>query len=175
MTAQYGRYSPLAPRTMSQNRNSAISSPRTRTPAGTNTGLTNPMQSSIGKQLNIPTPTAPGGHRQVPFGGRTTSSGFNPNQGRSAVNSNEKPSYGVSGGSPYGSGYKSPVSAAGPSPQSESLSPQNPMVMDTFQQQLARGNQIQNRGAFSMPIPRGNPQSPPPQGIYNRPSGGARY
>ena len=150
MTAEYGRYSPLAPKTMSQNRNSAVSSPRTRTTAGTNTGLTDPSQSMVSKSLNIPTPTAPGGHRQTPYGGRTTGKGLMSatGMGRSPVNVNEAPKYGAS-----------------PTPQSESRSPQNPMVMGDFQNQLG---QMKNKGMYGMGIPKGNFQSPPPQGLYSR-------
>ena len=148
MTAEYGRYSPLAPRTQSQNRNSAVASPRTRTPAGTNSGLADPMQSTVSKQMNIPTPTAPGGHRQTPFGGRTTGKGLYSatGTGRSPVNVNETSGYGT-----------------GPTPQSESLSPQNPIVMGDFKNQMAK-----NQGMYGRSIPRGNPQSPAPQGLYSR-------
>ncbi len=135
MTTQYGSYTPMAPRTMSQNRNSAISSPRTRQPAGTNTGLANQNVSAVRNSLNVPTQTAPGGHRQVPFGGRTTATQMS-NDGN-------------------------PIS---PSPDP-----------NAFQDQLTRQNNLMNRGGLGMPIPRGNPQSAPPQGIYNRPQYGRRY
>lgn len=75
MTIEYKRHTPLTPRTMSQNRNSPMGT--TRKPRGTNTGLTDPAQSSVSKSMNIPTPTAPGGHRQTPYGGRT----MGPSQG----------------------------------------------------------------------------------------------
>jgi len=161
MATEYGRYAPMTPRTMSQNRNSAISSPRTMTPSGTNTGIPNNMESSVQKSMNIPTQTAPGGHRQVPFGGRTESQGFNPNQGRSPVSVNENPQWASNVGNV--------------NMQSESMSPQNPMMMNAFQNQLQTQNNLINRGGYGMEIPRGNPQSAPPQGIYSRPQNGMRY
>ena len=156
MTAQYGRYSPTMPRTMSQNRNSVISNP-----AGTNTGLTDPMQSTVSKQMNIPTPTAPGGHRQQPYGGRIQSKGLYSasGMGRSPVNLNEAP----------------PTHGAQPTPQTESRSPQNPMVMGAYQNQMAEMNRLKNRGGYGMEIPRGNMQSKPPGGLYNRPQNAMRY
>jgi len=161
MASQYGRYTPLTPRRLEQNRNSAISSPRTRQPAGTNTGIANQMRSAVRAQQNVPTPTAPGGHRQVPFGGRTTGKGLMSatGSGRSPVSENENRN-------PYTRGVKEPINPAGPT---------GTPVDDTYQNQLGEMNRIKNRGGYGMPIPRGNMQSSPPQGIYKRPQNAMRY
>lgn len=146
MTTEYGRYAPISPRTMSQNRNSAISSPRTRQPAGTNTGLTDPGSSSVRKAMNVPTPTAPQGHRQTPYGGKISTM--------------------ATGAPPLGGYRRQSTGPAGPT-----LSGTD----DTYQQQLATMNRIRNRGEYGSPIERGNPQGRKPVSIYQRPSQGMRY
>lgn len=130
---QYGRYSPNTPQSNQQNQNSVMGKPKA---------------SSVRNQMNIPTPTQPQGHRQTPFGGRTTGPSmnmgttqtnprFNPNEGRSTVNVNENP--------------------------------------NAYQDQLALSNKLQNRGGYGMDIPKGNPQSAPPTSIYQRPQSGRRF
>lgn len=151
MTAQYGRYAPMTPRSQSQNRNSAISSPRTMTPAGTNTGLTAPGTSSVRASMNVSTPTAPGGHRQTPFGGRT--SAVNPvnSPGAGSVNPNATPQY-----------SRTPTGPTGP-------------TESPYQAQLANMNRIRTQGVYGRPIPKGNPQGAKPVSVYSRPAGAMRY
>ena len=94
MATDYGTYTGQG--NMAPNRNSAISSPRSRATSGT---------SAVRNQMNIPAPVQPRGRRQTPFGGKKTgpsmnygkypmTPSFNPNEGSSAVNVNENPQSG---------------------------------------------------------------------------------
>ena len=154
MANEYGRFAPQMPRSLQQNRNSAIASPRSRQPAGTQPSTAGNEMSATRKAMNMPGPLQPGGHRQTPYGGRTN--GPSANMGQTPNN----PMY-----NPNGSG-QSPVSQ---NPDS------GPGMNDPFQAQMAMKNKLMNRGGYGMEMPKGNYQSPPPGGIYTRPSNQMRY